>query len=176
LAEYDERRKRLLAMLHFSLWGWTEPIHRLDEGMQRLWANASRKAELRELAPVLRERILRLTVPYQPRRGQSSPCACALQPGRVAGGIWGGKSGCVAGRGRQVGRARECRRVLVQPAEDGKALLSDHDVRGSRRQPDLDSVGIAECNFSGVKHRPALHQAPRPGLVGASLFSRDEGT
>jgi hypothetical protein len=63
--EYDTRRQRLLAMLFFSLWGWSEPLQRLDEGVERLWRTPSRKSELRELAAVLRERISRVTVPYQ---------------------------------------------------------------------------------------------------------------
>src|SRR6185436_19717442 len=63
--EFDGRSKRLLAMLHFSLWGWNQPIATLDESLDRLWENASRCDELLELATKLRERITRLTRPVQ---------------------------------------------------------------------------------------------------------------
>jgi superfamily II DNA or RNA helicase len=65
-AEFDARSNRLLAMLHFSLWGWNEPITRLDEGLRRLWNNQSRREELRDVALELRERISRVTQPVEP--------------------------------------------------------------------------------------------------------------
>jgi superfamily II DNA or RNA helicase/HKD family nuclease len=60
------RSARLLAMLHFSLWGWNEPLDRIDAGWQRLWDNPSRRGELQELAAILRSRIRRVTKPIAP--------------------------------------------------------------------------------------------------------------
>jgi superfamily II DNA or RNA helicase len=60
------RAERLLAMLHFSLWGWNEPVGQIDTGLQRLWANAARRDELLELTHALCDRIRRITVPVDP--------------------------------------------------------------------------------------------------------------
>jgi superfamily II DNA or RNA helicase/HKD family nuclease len=60
------RAARLLAMLHFSLWGWNEPLTEIDAGLQRLWANPARRDELLELTHALRDRIRRITVPGDP--------------------------------------------------------------------------------------------------------------
>ncbi len=60
------RGARLLAMLHFSLWGWNEPLTEIDTGLQRLWANPARRDELLELTRVLHDRIRRITVPVDP--------------------------------------------------------------------------------------------------------------
>lgn len=43
------RAARLFAMLHFSLWGWNDPLSQVDVGLERLWANPSRREELLEL-------------------------------------------------------------------------------------------------------------------------------
>jgi hypothetical protein len=64
--ECDGRAARLLAMLHFSLWGWNEPITQIDRGLQRLWANPSRRDELLDVTDALRERIRRITIPADP--------------------------------------------------------------------------------------------------------------
>ena len=66
LAEWLPRARRLLAMLHFSLWGWNEPLDRLDAGLARLWANPARREELLDLTRVLRHRIRRVTQPVAP--------------------------------------------------------------------------------------------------------------
>lgn len=55
--------RRLLDMLHFSLWGPNVPLSQRDERLRRLWAEPARCAELRQLAEVLRERIHRVTEP-----------------------------------------------------------------------------------------------------------------
>jgi superfamily II DNA or RNA helicase len=65
-AECVGRETRLLAMLHFSLWGWNEPLAEIDAGLERLWANPSRREELLELTDALRDRIRRITVPVDP--------------------------------------------------------------------------------------------------------------
>ncbi len=65
-ADRTGRAGRLLAMLHFSLWGWNESLVRLDDGLRGLWANPARREELLELASTLRERIRRLTRPVLP--------------------------------------------------------------------------------------------------------------
>jgi superfamily II DNA or RNA helicase len=61
--EFGERERRLLSMLHFSLWGWAEPVERIDEGMRRLWDNPARREELHELLAVLRQQLRRVTQP-----------------------------------------------------------------------------------------------------------------
>jgi superfamily II DNA or RNA helicase len=66
VAEVGGRARRLLEMLHFSLWGWNEPLERLDGGLRRLWANPARKEELVDLAGALRNRIRRVTRPVAP--------------------------------------------------------------------------------------------------------------
>ena len=50
-------------MLHFSLWGWNEPLAQVDAGLERLWANPARREELLDLTHALRERIRRMTRP-----------------------------------------------------------------------------------------------------------------
>jgi superfamily II DNA or RNA helicase len=60
------RAARLLAMLHFSLWGWNEPLSQVDAGLERLWANPSRREELLELTHALRDRLRRITHPVAP--------------------------------------------------------------------------------------------------------------
>jgi superfamily II DNA or RNA helicase len=70
-SEYQGRDARLLAMIHFSLWGWSEPLENLGHGLDRLWAESSRRSELLELMPVLRHRIRRVTAPVEP--GSENP-------------------------------------------------------------------------------------------------------
>ncbi len=64
--DYTGRASRLLAMLHFSLWGWNEPLDRADAGLGRLWANDARRSELLQLTHALRQRVGRLTPPVFP--------------------------------------------------------------------------------------------------------------
>lgn len=65
-ADCTGRAGRLLAMLHFSLWSWNEPLDQLDAGLYRLWANPARREELLDLTTALRERIRRVTRPVSP--------------------------------------------------------------------------------------------------------------
>jgi superfamily II DNA or RNA helicase len=65
-AEYQGRAGRLLAMLHFSLWGWNAPLTRVDANLERLWANPGRREELLDLTTALRERIRRVTPAVAP--------------------------------------------------------------------------------------------------------------
>jgi hypothetical protein len=65
-AEFDERQQRLLAMLHFSLWGLYEPRDRIDLDFERVWANPARVDELADLVRTLRERLTRVTRPVYP--------------------------------------------------------------------------------------------------------------
>ena len=60
------RAGRLLAMLHFSLWGWDEPLDSLNEKLGRLWANPARREEILDLLGLLRSRIRRVTRPAAP--------------------------------------------------------------------------------------------------------------
>ncbi|WBB77262.1 DUF3427 domain-containing protein [Micromonospora sp. WMMD882] len=55
-------RERLRAMLHVSLWHRL-PMDRTAEGLTRLRAEPARRAELRQVAEVLRDRIHRVTAP-----------------------------------------------------------------------------------------------------------------
>lgn len=64
--EYGRRSNGLLAMLHFSLWGWNEPLDRVEAGLRKLWANPARREELLDLTSVLRARLTRVTRPVQP--------------------------------------------------------------------------------------------------------------
>ena len=65
-AHLSGRSMRLAAMLHFSLWGWNEPLSGLQVGLERLWANPARRQELLEVVAVLRDRLHRVTVPASP--------------------------------------------------------------------------------------------------------------
>jgi hypothetical protein len=60
------RDARLLAMLHFSLWGWNEPISQLAAGLERLWVNPARREEIVDLTHALRARLRRITQPVAP--------------------------------------------------------------------------------------------------------------
>lgn len=62
----NTRRGRLLAMLHFALWGPNEQLDRMPDLLGRLSQNQARKQELKQLIPVLIERIRRLTYPVDP--------------------------------------------------------------------------------------------------------------
>ena len=53
-------------MLHFSLWGASEPAAEIEAGLERLWANPSWRQELRELSTLLHDRIRRITRPVIP--------------------------------------------------------------------------------------------------------------
>ena len=66
VAECQGRAARLLALLHFSLWGWNEALSQMDVALTRLWANPSRREELVDVASVLRDRVHRMTRPVQP--------------------------------------------------------------------------------------------------------------
>lgn len=60
------REGRLLAMLHFALWGPGERLDRMPDLRRRLGENPARNEELRQLVPVLIERIRRVTHPVDP--------------------------------------------------------------------------------------------------------------
>jgi superfamily II DNA or RNA helicase/HKD family nuclease len=57
----SERDRRLLAMLDAVIWKGTQPVSELEARLGRLLAHRDRCDELRELVPVLRERIARIT-------------------------------------------------------------------------------------------------------------------
>ena len=61
----DVRERRLLSMLHFSLWGANSPLDTMPDGFQRLWENQGRRQELSELADILQQRLHRVTRPVQ---------------------------------------------------------------------------------------------------------------
>ena len=60
------RAQRLLLMLHFSLWGANDPASEIGAGLERLWANPSRRQELLDLSTLLHDRIRRITRPVDP--------------------------------------------------------------------------------------------------------------
>lgn len=49
---FDRRQRRLLAMLHFSLWGVNKGMASFDEGYRRLWPHEAVREELTELLDV----------------------------------------------------------------------------------------------------------------------------
>lgn len=61
------RELRLLAMLHFALWGSDEPIGRMEDGLRRLWEHPSQRDELLEVVRVLTESVGRVTQPLEPQ-------------------------------------------------------------------------------------------------------------
>lgn len=58
------REHRLMAMLHFGLWGANEPFD--EDSLRRLWEHPSRRRELAELVAELRRRVRRITQPVRP--------------------------------------------------------------------------------------------------------------
>ncbi|CAN5246112.1 hypothetical protein BH18ACT12_BH18ACT12_20580 [soil metagenome] len=62
-ARLPVRQQRLFRMLHFLLWGASEPAARASAGFSRLWAVPSRHEELMELMVVLRGRLRRVSRP-----------------------------------------------------------------------------------------------------------------
>jgi hypothetical protein len=59
----SRRERRLLSMLHFSLWGAGSSLDQLPDGFRRLWDNPGRLQELSEVADLLQRRIHRITRP-----------------------------------------------------------------------------------------------------------------
>lgn len=57
------RRQRLFAMLHFALWGSSEPLDHMQARLEQLWMNQSRREELAGLIQPLRDLIHRVTRP-----------------------------------------------------------------------------------------------------------------
>jgi superfamily II DNA or RNA helicase/HKD family nuclease len=66
-SHFAGRARRLLAMAHFTLWGWAEPLDGLDGCLGRLWANPARRDEISELLAVLRSGVRRVTRPVAAR-------------------------------------------------------------------------------------------------------------
>lgn len=60
------RSRRLLAMLHFSLWGANASPTNLGASIEQLWANTSRRYEFGELTAALTARARRITRPVDP--------------------------------------------------------------------------------------------------------------
>lgn len=63
LTDLPPRRRRLLRMLHTSLFGPTQKPAELPGALARLWEHPDRRQELAELADVLRDRLHRVTRP-----------------------------------------------------------------------------------------------------------------
>lgn len=61
-----ERERRLLSVLHFSLWGASARLDKMTHGLERLWSNRARRVELMQLVEVLRNRIRRVVHPLDP--------------------------------------------------------------------------------------------------------------
>jgi superfamily II DNA or RNA helicase/HKD family nuclease len=59
----SRRERRLLSMLHFSLWGASSSLDQMPDGFRRLWDNPGRLQELSEVADLLHRRIHRVTHP-----------------------------------------------------------------------------------------------------------------
>jgi superfamily II DNA or RNA helicase len=62
----NPRERRLLSLLHFSLWGASARLDKMTLGFERLWANGSRRVELIQLVEVLRRRIRRVVHSLDP--------------------------------------------------------------------------------------------------------------
>jgi superfamily II DNA or RNA helicase/HKD family nuclease len=62
-SSFDERYRRLLAMLHFGLWTVNEKMSGYDESFRRLWRHGHIRRELREVFDVLAERATSLIRP-----------------------------------------------------------------------------------------------------------------
>jgi hypothetical protein len=60
------RERRLLSLLHFSLWGPSAPLDKMNERFERLWSNKARRIELLQLVDVLRNRMRRVVQPVDP--------------------------------------------------------------------------------------------------------------
>jgi superfamily II DNA or RNA helicase len=65
-SRFDGRAGRLLAMTHFSMWGWDDSLDQVDDKLSRVWANPARREELVEVLGLLRDRIRRVTPPVTP--------------------------------------------------------------------------------------------------------------
>ncbi|WP_431885268.1 DUF3427 domain-containing protein [Micromonospora wenchangensis] len=85
---------RLWDMLHFDLWGPQVPLAAREERLNRLWAEQSRCAELRQVAEVLRDRIHRVTAPVgvlrvHARYSRNEACAAfgMTNPGSLREGV-----------------------------------------------------------------------------------------
>ena len=63
LSLVSRRERRLLSMLHFSLWGAGSSLDQMPDGFRRLWDNPGRLQELSEVAELLQRRIHRVTRP-----------------------------------------------------------------------------------------------------------------
>jgi GNAT superfamily N-acetyltransferase len=67
----SRRERRLLSMLHFSLWGAGSSLDQLPDGFRRLWDNPGRLQELSEVADLLQRRIHRITRPVDAEASES---------------------------------------------------------------------------------------------------------
>ena len=63
ISDLDERRRRLLLMLHYDLWGTRRVFPDLDASLQTFWRHEVVREELHELLGVLDERSTTLTRP-----------------------------------------------------------------------------------------------------------------
>ncbi|MGC4805111.1 DUF3427 domain-containing protein [Micromonospora sp. DT233] len=85
---------RLWNMLHFDLWGPNASLSSRDERLARLWAQPARRAELGQVAEVLRDRIHRVTTPLgalrvHARYSRNEACAAfgMANPGSLREGV-----------------------------------------------------------------------------------------
>lgn len=62
---FDLVQRRLLFMLHLSLWGVTEKFASIREGFDRLWASGPLRHELSELLGLLDERVSHVQYPFE---------------------------------------------------------------------------------------------------------------
>ena len=170
------RERRLLSMLHFSLWGAASSLDQMPDGFRRLWDNPGRLQELSEVADLL-QRADPSGHPSGRCRGQcAAPDPCAIQPRRGARRVrrrqsWLGPSG------RQVGRGGT-RRCLLRDAPQ------DRDSTTRRRPCTRTGRSLRRC-FSGSRRAP--HRPPRrpasatctietSGHIGAPVHQRVQGS
>lgn len=66
VSQLTGRAARLMAMAHFSIWTWNEPIENLQSRLNELWKNPARLEEIREVLGILRDQVRRVTVPEDP--------------------------------------------------------------------------------------------------------------
>ena len=63
---FTGRAQRLLAMVHFSLWGWAEPLDQPRRPARAAVGHPARRDELLQVPSVLRDRIRRVTGQRRP--------------------------------------------------------------------------------------------------------------
>ena len=181
----DAGSSRLLAMLHFSLWGPDAP----RDARRPARAAAGEPGPLRRAARA-RRGAARPHPPGHADRRRRAPCRCRCTPATAATrrcAAFGMANPRVTARGREVGAGRPGRRLLRHPGQDRGALLPHHHVRrpghhrrrcssGSRRAPPRrrrrpgSATSTIGARLDGAPLRPGdRRRRPRPGRAAVPL-------